>query len=61
MCTPSTFNFTPSAIREAVRTRIWGGHRPPRRALHKEEDGAQPHLPGEYGGGGGCSADDVTG
>lgn len=48
-CTLSTFNLSSSAIREAVSTCIRRGHRPPRGALHQEEDGAELHLPGECG------------
>lgn len=55
----STLTFTPSAIREAVRARVWRGHRPPRGALHQEEDGAEPRLPGECGRP--FTASDVTG
>lgn len=36
-----------SAVREAVRSRVWRGHRPPRGAVHQEEDGAERHLPGK--------------
>lgn len=36
-----------AAVREAVRARVGRGHHPPRGALHQEEDGAEPHLPGE--------------
>lgn len=37
-----------AAVREALRARVGRGHHPPRGALHQEEDGAEPHLPGEW-------------
>lgn len=37
-----------AAVGEALRARVGRGHHPPRGALHQEEDGAEPHLPGEW-------------
>ena len=39
--------LSPTAPGEALRARVRGGHHSSRGALHQEEDGAQPHLPGQ--------------